>query len=122
MDKVEVKTVWFEDFKKALPKVDGKVFVISGTTSGTGYAAAKATAELGGEVLLLNRLSDRSTKSLAKLQEEVPNGKFVAIECDLQSFASVKAAAEKILAEYSSKSISGNKGTGVAESRTTTST
>lgn len=36
-------------FKKELPRVDGKVFVITGTTSGTGYVAAQTVAEKGGD-------------------------------------------------------------------------
>ena len=28
---------WFPKFKKGLPRVDGKVFAITGTTSGTGF-------------------------------------------------------------------------------------
>ncbi|CAB9515781.1 Short-chain dehydrogenase TIC 32, chloroplastic [Seminavis robusta] len=95
-----IETVWYNDLKKELPSAEGKVFVITGTTSGTGYVAARTAAEKGGEVLLLNRSSDRATKSLAKLKEEVPNGKFVPIECDLQSFESVRKAATEIKSNY----------------------
>ena len=56
--------------------MDGKVFVITGTTSGTGFVAAWVVAELGGEVLLLNRPSQRVTDSMEKLKETVPDGKF----------------------------------------------
>src|SRR5690606_34790621 len=34
--------------------------------------------------------------ALVKLKEEVPTGKFEAIACDLQDFASVRAAAQSI--------------------------
>ena len=37
---------------------------------------------------------------LQKLKEEVPDGKFVTIECDLQKFDSVRAAAKEIKAKY----------------------
>jgi len=73
----------YNNFKKDLPKLDGKVFVITGTTSGTGFVAARTVAELGGEVVLLNRPSSRATDSLKKLQIAVPTAKFVPIECDL---------------------------------------
>jgi len=99
-----LNTVWYHDFAKELPAVEGKVFVISGTTSGTGYVAARTAAQKGGEVVLLNRASERATKALAKLQQEVPNGKqkFVTIECDLQSFDSVRSAAAQVISRYSS--------------------
>jgi len=45
---------------------------------------------------LLNRPSTRSASSLEKLQAAVPRGKFVAIDCDLQDFDSVRKAAKEI--------------------------
>jgi len=96
-----VRTKWFPAFKEELPKnLDGKVFVITGTTSGTGYIAARTVGELGGEAVLLNRKSTRVDTMLQKLQEEVPNGKFVCVECDLQDFASVRTAAQEIKSKY----------------------
>ena len=86
----------FDTFESSLPNVDGKVFVITGTTSGTGYIAAETVAKHGGEVLLLNRSSSRSKSSYVKLQESVPDGKFVPIDCDLQDFNSVRSAVKDI--------------------------
>jgi NAD(P)-dependent dehydrogenase (short-subunit alcohol dehydrogenase family) len=91
-----ILTTKFDTFEKDLPNVDGKVFVITGTTSGTGYIAAETVAKHGGEVLLLNRSSTRSKSSYVKLQESVPNGKFVPIDCDLQDFDSVRSAVKDI--------------------------
>lgn len=54
-----VKTKRFAEFKQGLPDVSGKVFVITGTTSGAGFVAARTVAELGGEAVLLNRPSKR---------------------------------------------------------------
>ena len=78
----------------------GKVVAVTGTTSGTGFVLAKETAKKGATVLLLNRASERSANSLSQLQELVPTGKFEAIECDLQSFASVTNAAAIIKEKY----------------------
>lgn len=97
-----VKTVLFHKFVETLPDVSGKVFVITGTTSGTGNAAARTVAKLGGEAVLLNRKSDRSTNSLAAMKEDFPNSKFVPIECDLQSFESVKTTIAEIKSKYTS--------------------
>ena len=95
-----VRSRYFDKFKEGLPRADGKVFAITGTTSGTGFVAARTIAELGGEVILLNRDSSRSTESLKLLREAVPNGKFVPIECDLQDFAGVRAAVSAIRKKY----------------------
>lgn len=88
----------FAKFEKELPRVDGKVFAITGTTSGTGFVAARTVAQHGGEVLLLNRPSERATASLAKLEAAVPGGTFTQIDCDLMDFASVRAAATAVAA------------------------
>jgi len=76
--------------------MSGKTVAITGTTSGTGYVCAREMAKLGAKVLLLNRKSERSTSSLEKLQEEVPEGSFETIECDLQNLDSVRTAINEI--------------------------
>lgn len=93
-------TRFFPEFIEGLPDITGKVFVITGTTSGTGFVAARTVAELGGEAVLLNRASSRVGAMLLSLKEAVPDGKFVTIECDLQSFRSVRKAANEIKSRY----------------------
>ncbi|MBL4637320.1 MAG: SDR family NAD(P)-dependent oxidoreductase [Kofleriaceae bacterium] len=76
--------------------MSNKVAAVTGTTSGTGYVCARELAKLGAKVFLLNRASERSEAALVKLQEEVPDGKFELITCDLQNFESVRNAAAAI--------------------------
>jgi len=92
----------FSKFEKNLSDVSGKVFVITGTTSGTGFVAARTVAKHNGEVILLNRPSSRSAASLEKLKDAVPNGKFVPVDCDLQDFDSVRKACGEIKSKYTS--------------------
>lgn len=94
------KTKHYNKFKANLPSAAGKVFAITGTTSGTGFVAARTIAELGGEVLLLNRASRRVDAMMESLRQAVPDGKFVPIVCDLQDFNSVREAAETIKSRY----------------------
>jgi NAD(P)-dependent dehydrogenase (short-subunit alcohol dehydrogenase family) len=89
-------SVHFPKFKESLPSQAGKTFAITGTTSGTGYVAAKTIRELGGNVILLNRQSERSTKSFQELEKIPSQGSIHSVECDLQSFASVKKAISEI--------------------------
>ena len=77
-----------------------KVVAITGTTSGTGLVCAREVAKKGAKVILLNRKSERAQNALKQLQAAVPNGKFDAIECDLQSFDSVKSAVDNIKSKY----------------------
>ena len=77
-----------------------KVVVITGTTSGTGFVCARELAKKWATVVLLNRKSERSQKSLQELQESVPEGDFDLIDCDLQDLASVKSAVDIIKSKY----------------------
>jgi NAD(P)-dependent dehydrogenase (short-subunit alcohol dehydrogenase family) len=94
--KPDITSAQFPTFRADLPSMAGKTVVITGTTSGTGKAAALTLAELGARLLLLNRASSRADASLADLKAAVPDAELHAVECDLQSFASVEAAAARV--------------------------
>ena len=94
--KQEVQSKHFDAFKAALPSMAGKTVAITGTTSGTGRVAAFTVAEKGAKVVLLNRKSERSAEMAGALRASFPNANIVDIECDLMSFASVQAAADKV--------------------------
>ncbi len=96
-----VKTLHLEHvIKNHTQDMSNKVVVITGTTSGTGFVCAREIAKLGGTVLLLNRPTQRSLSSLKKLKEDVPNGIFESIPCDLQDFESVRNAIAEITSAY----------------------
>ena len=92
----DISSKHFPAFRAGLPSMDGKTVVITGTTSGTGKIAANTMAELGAKVLILNRASDRSTAAFAELCAAHPDADLHAVECDLQSFDSVRAAAAQV--------------------------
>ena len=96
--KPPLKSKHYDAFAETIPSLKGQTMAITGTTSGTGYVAAHTVARKGARVLLLNRPSERSTTSLAALKSECPSGEFIAIDCDLQSFDSVRKAADQIIA------------------------
>ncbi len=91
-----IASVHFSAFKAGLPSMAGKTVAITGTTSGTGNAAARTVADLGARVLLLNRGSSRADASYEALRADLPGAELHQIACDLQSFASVRAAAAKV--------------------------
>lgn len=80
--------------------MNGKVAVITGTTSGTGYVCAREVARKGATVILLNRQSARAENALQQLQAEVPGASFDWIPCDLQNFDSVRQATQTIQNKY----------------------
>ena len=86
----------YENLFNSLPSLEGKSVAITGTTSGTGFVAANASGKLGANVILLNRSSERADKALIDLRQETPNANFNQIECDLQSFDSVRNAVKQI--------------------------
>jgi NAD(P)-dependent dehydrogenase (short-subunit alcohol dehydrogenase family) len=77
-----------------------KVVAITGTTSGTGFVCARELAKKGATVILLNRKSHRSQSALQQLKEALPQGKFHAIDCDLQRLESVQEAIHTIKSKY----------------------
>lgn len=86
----------YPSFLQKVPDLTGKTFVITGTTSGTGKVAAHTIASKSGRVMMLNRPSSRSDKAQQDISAAYPNADIQTLECDLQSFASVQAAANKL--------------------------
>lgn len=76
----------------------GKTYIVTGTTSGTGFEAGKILLSKGAKVVMLNRNPKKSADTIAILKQELGNHIEVSfIEMDLAEQASVKKAAEEIL-------------------------
>jgi NADP-dependent 3-hydroxy acid dehydrogenase YdfG len=97
----QIKTLHLDEVIKNHSKgMSEKIATITGTTGGTGYVCARELARKGATVILLNRKSDKSQNAHKQLQESVPDANFQAIDCDLQSFDSVRSAVETIKSKY----------------------
>lgn len=82
-----------------LGDLSGKTFLITGTTSGTGYEAAKILLGKAAKVVMLNRNEAKAAEVVSKLKQEVGADADVAnIRMDLADLASVRTAAEEVLA------------------------
>lgn len=78
--------------------LEGKTYLITGASSGTGFEAAKILASKGGKVVMLNRNPKKSEECISAIKQELGNNADVtAIRVDLGDQASVKAAATEIL-------------------------
>ncbi len=76
----------------------GKTFVITGTTSGTGFEAARILLSKGAKVVMLNRNPKKSENTISELKQKLGNNIDVsAIKMDLGEQDSVKKAAKKVL-------------------------
>lgn len=99
----QIETLHLEKvIKNYAQDMTNKVVVITGTTSGTGFICAREVAKKGAAVVLLNRKSERSENALKLLQSAIPDGKFDPVDCDLQSFDSVRNAMKSVKAKYES--------------------
>ena len=76
----------------------GKTFVITGTTSGTGFEAARILLSKGARVVMLNRNPKKAADTIAALIEKLGNDiDVINIQMDLAEQASVKKAAAEVL-------------------------
>lgn len=81
----------------------GKTYVITGTTSGTGFEAARILLSKGAKVVMLNRNPKKAENTIAGLKQELGNDIDVSnIQMDLAEQASVKKAATEVLDKVTS--------------------
>ena len=82
-----------------LGDLSGKTYVITGANAGAGFQAARILLGKGAKVVMLNRSADKSTAAVQSLREEFGPGADVSfVRMDLADFASVRAAAQQVLA------------------------
>ena len=78
--------------------IGGKTYVITGTTSGTGFEASKILLSKGAKVVMLNGNPKKSEDTITALKQELGDNIDVSnISMDLADQASVKKAAEEVL-------------------------
>ncbi|WP_077401445.1 SDR family NAD(P)-dependent oxidoreductase [Cellulophaga omnivescoria] len=78
--------------------LSGKTFVITGTTSGTGFEAAKILLSKNAKVVMLNRNPKKADDTIQTLKQEVgSHSNVINITLDLSIQSSVKKAAQKVL-------------------------
>ena len=75
-----------------------KTYVVTGTTSGTGFEAARILLSKSAKVVMLNRNPKKVEDTIAALKQELGNNIDVLnIQIDLAKQASVKKAAQEVL-------------------------
>ena len=85
-----------------IENLKGKTFVITGTTSGTGFEAARILLSKGAKVIMLNRNPKKAEDVIAALKNELGSTTdVISIQMDLAEQASVKKAAQEVLENVS---------------------
>jgi NAD(P)-dependent dehydrogenase (short-subunit alcohol dehydrogenase family) len=90
------KGAWSEN----LPKMTGKVAVITGANSGIGFECASAMAGLGAKVVMVCRNQTRGESAKAKIQRRFPMAAVDLLLCDMSDLHAVRSLSDRILATY----------------------
>jgi NAD(P)-dependent dehydrogenase (short-subunit alcohol dehydrogenase family) len=80
-----------------LPRMDGKVVVITGATAGLGLAAAEGFAALGASLRLAARDAGRGEAARERIVAATGNADVAVGACDVSDMASVRAYAAHLL-------------------------
>ena len=83
-------------------RMDGRVAVITGGSTGLGLAMAKEFAASGGSVALLARKADALANAKAEVQKAAgkSNGRFEAYSCDVSKAEAIAATWKKVEADF----------------------
>ena len=82
-----------------IPDQTGKLAIVTGANSGTGFETARALAARGAEVILATRSADRAEAAIGAIRRAQPQARLRFEPLDLASQASVAAFADRLLAE-----------------------
>lgn len=83
-----------------IENLNGQTYIITGTTSGTGFEASRILLSKGAKVVMLNRNPQKAKAAIETLKEKLGNHIDVSnIKMDLSNQDSVKDAAQIILSE-----------------------
>lgn len=78
-------------------KLTGKVFLITGCTSGVGVEIARAIHATGADVYITGRQADKGKEVVDRILADGKPGKLVYLDMSLDSVSSVKKAAADFL-------------------------
>ena len=80
--------------------LSGRVIVLTGATSGLGYAAAKQLARCGATLVLVGRGADRNERVVAELIEATGNASITQVPADMSDLDQVRKLAARVLADH----------------------
>jgi len=103
-----------------IPDLAGRIAIVTGATSGIGFAAALALAGKGAETVLAVRDTARGEASAAQISQRHPAAKLRVMALDLASLASIADFAEKAAALPRVDILLNNAGLGFQPTRSVT--
>lgn len=79
-----------------MPSQAGRIFVVTGGTSGMGYEDARALAAAGAEVVIAARNPQRGDEAIGRIRAEVPDARVRFEAVDLADLSSVRAFGQRL--------------------------
>jgi NAD(P)-dependent dehydrogenase (short-subunit alcohol dehydrogenase family) len=86
--------------RESIPDQTGRTAVVTGANGGLGLETARALAAKGALVVLAVRDQDKAAAAVQEIRSETPDARLELVTLDLASLASVRAAAEQVLAGH----------------------
>jgi len=78
-----------------IPGQDGRVAIVTGSSSGIGFETARVLADKGAEVIIAVRNLSKGNNAAAKINEQHPDAKLRVMQLDLANLESVRDFAEE---------------------------
>ncbi|KAL3911032.1 MAG: hypothetical protein SGILL_007446, partial [Bacillariaceae sp.] len=97
---VVVENQWYDDWIKDIPDQEGKVAIVTGGNSGTGFWAASALAGKGCTVVLACRNEAKANAAKTEILGYYPKAKVDVIVMDNMDFSTVKSFASAFDKKY----------------------
>lgn len=79
-----------------MPSQSGRIFLVTGGTSGIGYESAKALAAAGAQVVIAANNPARGEQAVARIRQEIPGARVQFEALNLADLASVHALSERL--------------------------
>ena len=83
-----------------IPSLSGRVAVVTGANGGLGLETARALARAGADVVMAARNAAKAKSAEQSIRRGVPDASLTVVGLDLASLASVRTAADEILAQH----------------------
>ncbi|MEC3887518.1 SDR family oxidoreductase [Xanthomonas campestris] len=79
-----------------MPSQKGRIFLITGGTSGMGYEDAKSLAAAGARVVIAARNPKRGQEALDRIKQDIPSAQVQFESVDLANLSSVRALSKRL--------------------------
>lgn len=86
--------------RDSIPDQTGRTVVVTGANGGLGLETSKALAAKGAHVVMAARDRAKAAAAVDEIRRETPDALLEPVDLDLASLASVRAAAEQVLATH----------------------